>query len=204
MLKRKPFIIIALIILLILLLGNFRTYLVLGASDLPTFYSGDKVIINRSAYDITIPFSSLKLFSWRKPDRGDMILCNFSRTRTKDFWLKRIIGIPGDTIEIRKNRIFINHRPMRYEIIRKEGFNLPEHDAIGDILAIETGFGLYHTVALSEAENIISNFGPLVVIEDHYFVLGDNRTNSLDSRFLGLVDRREIFGKFLFRIYRKE
>ncbi|MCB0806908.1 MAG: hypothetical protein KDC05_14010, partial [Bacteroidales bacterium] len=60
---------------IILLLGNFRTYLVLGASDLPTFNSGDKVIINRSAYDVTVPFSSVKVFPWRKPDRGDMVLC---------------------------------------------------------------------------------------------------------------------------------
>jgi signal peptidase I len=204
MLNRKPVIIGSAIILMVLLLGNFRTYLVLGASDLPTFYSGDKVIINRSAYDVTIPFSSFKLFPWRKPDRGDMILCYFSRTGTDEFWLKRIIGIPGDTIEIRKNKIYINHQPMRYQVLKKEGFDLPEKDHIGDILAIETGLGLNHTVAISETENIISNFGPLIVMDNHYFVLGDNRANSLDSRFLGLVNRNEVFGKYLFRIYRKD
>jgi signal peptidase I len=204
MLNRKLLIAGFVIIIFVLMLGNFRTYLVLGASDLPTFYSGDKVIINRSAYDITVPFSSHKLMSWRSPNRGDMILCNFTRTGTSDFWLKRIIGIPGDTIEIRKNRIFINRQPMRYMVLKKDGFDLPDHDEIGDILAIETGFGLNHTIAMSETENIISNFGPMVVKKGHYFVLGDNRTNSLDSRFLGLVNRNEIFGKYLFRIYRKE
>ncbi|MCB2220985.1 MAG: signal peptidase I [Bacteroidetes bacterium] len=203
MLIKKPYIIGSLIILLALLLGNFRTYLVLGSSDLPTFYSGDKVIINRSAYDVTIPFSSLKIFPWRSPGRGDMILCYFSRTGTNEFWLKRIIGIPGDTIEIRKNKILINHQPMRYQVLKKEVYNLPDKDE-SDILAIETGLGLYHTVAMSETENIISNFGPMVVLDNHYFVLGDNRTNSLDSRFLGLVNRNEIFGKYLFRIFRKE
>ena len=93
---------------------------------------------------------------------------------------------------------------MRYKVLKKDGFNLPEHDGIGDILAIETGFGVNHTVAMSETENIISNFGPLVITDAHYFVLGDNRANSLDSRFLGLVNRDEIFGKYLFRIFRKD
>ncbi len=204
MLKRKPFILSAAIIAMLMLLGNFRTYLVLGASDLPTFYSGDKVIINRSAYDVTIPFSSLKVFPWRKPGRGDMVLCYFTRTGTKDFWLKRIIGIPGDTIVIRKNKIYINRQPMRYEVLKKDGFTLPETEEVGDILAVESGMGLYHTVAIPESESIISNFGPMVVQDDHYFVLGDNRANSLDSRFLGLVNRNEIYGKYLFRIFRKE
>jgi len=204
MLIKKPYIIGSLVILLALLLGNFRTYLVLGASDLPTFYSGDKVIINRSAYDMTLPFSSLKLFPWREPARGDMILCYFTKTKADDFWLKRIIGIPGDTIEIKRNKIYINHQPMRYQVLKKDGFDLPGQDDVGDILAIESGFGLNHTVAMSETQNIISNYGPMVVADDHYFVLGDNRTNSLDSRFLGQVSRDEIFGKYLFRIFRKD
>lgn len=204
MFRMRSFVFGLLLVVFIMLIGNFRTYLVLGASDLPTFYSGDKVIINRSAYDITMPFSSMKLFPWRSPGRGDMILCRFSRTGSKEYWLKRIIGMPGDTIEIRNNRIFINRQPMRYEILKKDGFQIPRNDKIGDILAIETGFGLYHTVALSDTKNIISNFGPMVVRDNHFFVLGDNRTNSLDSRFLGLVNRNEIFGKYLFRIFRKD
>ncbi|MCB0807029.1 MAG: signal peptidase I, partial [Bacteroidales bacterium] len=80
----------------------------------------------------------------------------------------------------------------------------PQNEGVGDILAIESGLGLYHTVTYSVSENIISNFGPLVVKPDYYFVLGDNRANSLDSRFLGLVNRNEIYGKYLFRIFRKE
>lgn len=202
--KKKPIIVLIVILMLVLWLGNFRTYLVLGASDMPTFFSGDKVIINRSAYDITMPFSNVKIFPWRKPARGDMILCQFSRKQSNDFWLKRIIGIPGDTIEIRRNKIFINRNPMRYEILKRSSFHFPNNQVLGEVLAIESGFGVNHIVAMSGSENIISNFGPMVVDQNHYFVLGDNRANSLDSRFLGLINRHEIYGKFLFRIYRKE
>jgi len=189
--------------ILFLFLGNFRTYLVLGESDLPSFASGDKIIINRSAYDITIPFSNVKVNGWRQPDRGDMILCYFDKSDKTDFWLKRIIGLPGDTIQIKKNKIFINRKQLKYEIIKKETFAAQMEGSLSDFIAVESGKGLEHFVTFSESENILSNFGPMIISNDHYFVLGDNRTNSLDSRFLGLVPRKHIFGKYLFRIYRK-
>ncbi len=193
---------ITLAVLVIAFLGNFRTYMVAGESDLPTFASGDKVIINRSAYDVTIPFTNLKFLPWRAPARGDMVLCFLEKKSNGDFWLKRIIGIPGDTILIRSNKIYINNRPLRYEILKKESLVHNDGDAVGEIIAIEKGLGLEHLVSFSETENIVSNFGPLVVNDEHYFVLGDNRFNSLDSRFLGQVPRQDIFGKYLFRIYK--
>lgn len=190
-------------ILLIVFAGNFRTYLVMGESDLPTFVNGDKVIINRSAYDMTIPFTNLKFLPWSEPSRGDMVLCYLQKKGNGDFWLKRIIGMPGDTIQIRSNRIFINNKPLKYEILKKESIVTEDTEGLGDIIAIESGFGLQHTVSYASAKSIISNFGPLIVSEDHYFVLGDNRYNSLDSRFLGQVPRQHVYGKYILRIYRK-
>ena len=193
---------LVLVLMIIFFLGNFRTYMVMGESDLPTFGSGDKVIINRSAYDMTIPFTSLKFMPWRAPSRGDMILCRLEKKSNGDFWLKRVIGVPGDTILIRANKVFINNNPLRYEVIKKESLAGRDAEALGEIIAIEKGQGLDHTVSFSTRENIVSNFGPLVIDEEHYFVLGDNRFNSLDSRFLGQVPRQDIFGKYLFRIYK--
>lgn len=202
MLKRKSTNYLITALLIIVFVGNFRTYMVMGESDLPTFENGDKVIINRSAFDITIPFTSLKLLSWRAPSRGDMILCHLKKKNNMDFWLKRIIGMPGDTIQIRSNKIFINNKQLKYTVLKKESMLNYQAESLGDIVALETGFGLDHTVTYSETENIISNIGPMVVADEHYFVLGDNRYNSLDSRFLGQVPRQNIFGKYLFRIYR--
>jgi signal peptidase I len=131
-----------------------------------------------------------------------MVLCSLKRQAQGDFWLKRIIGLPGDTIVIRGNKVFINNTPLKYEVLKKESLAPPDPDVLGEIIAIEKGFGLSHTVSFSVTENIISNLGPLVVDEEHFFVLGDNRFNSLDSRFLGQVPRQDIFGKYLFRIYK--
>lgn len=194
---------ISLALMMIIFVGNFRTYLVLGESDLPTFINGDKVIINRSGYDLTMPFTNFKIFSWRSPSRGDMVLCYLKRKGNGDFWLKRIIGIPGDTVQIRSNKIFINNIQLKYELIKKESIPQVPFEGLGDIIAIESGMGLSHTVSFSSTENIISNFGPLIVAKGHYFVLGDNRYNSLDSRLLGQVPRHQLFGKYLFRIYRQ-
>jgi len=201
--KNKYFGYFSIFFLTLLLIGNFRTYLVLGESDLPSFISGDKVIINRSAYDLTLPFTDQRIFPWRNPNRGDMILCYFKKNENKDFWLKRIIGMPGDTIRIKNNKIFINRKQLKYEILKKETFRDYNQNEFGELIAIESGYGLKHLVTYSETENILSNFGPLVITNGHYFVLGDNRVNSLDSRFLGLVPRQKIFGKYLFRLYRK-
>lgn len=174
----------------------------MGKSDMPTFENGDKVIINRSAYDITLPFTSEKLAPWRSPSRGDMILCYLRKKDNGDFWLKRIIGLPGDTVRIRKNKIFINNRQLKYEVLKKESIKTSYPNELADIVAIESGFGLKHLVTYADNVNMVSDYGPVVIPEKQYFVLGDNRANSLDSRFLGLVPRHDIFGKYLFRIYR--
>jgi len=204
MVRRRNIGYLVLILAAIYSLGNFRTYIVMGESDLPTFLSGDKVIINRSAYDLTLPFSSIKFLSWRSPSRGDMILCRLEKKNNGEFWLKRVIGIPGDTIRIRGNKVYINRTPLKYEVLRKDGLPGIDESALGDIVAMESGMGLEHTVTYSGTENIISNYGPLIIAEDHYFVLGDNRFNSMDSRLLGQVPRNDIYGKYLFRIYKKD
>lgn len=199
--KKRYFNYLIFAILLIIFAGNFRTYLVMGESDLPTLNNGDKVIINRSAYDMTIPFTNLKILPWHAPARGDMVLCYLKKKGNGDFWLKRIIGMPGDTIQIRSNKIFINNKQLKYEVLKKESLS-QQTAGLGDIVAIESGMDLKQTVSYSSTENILSNLGPIVVSHNHYFVLGDNRYNSLDSRFLGQVPRKHVFGKYIIRIYR--
>jgi len=171
--------------------------MVMGASDAPTFSSGDKVIINRSAYDLTFPFSNLKFISIAKPERGDMVLCKVKKRDNGDYWLKRIIGLPGDTIELKKNKIFINRTPLKYEFISKESFGFVEDRLIGDHFARESGQGFQHHISFSEKNGLLPNYGPIIVKQNHYFVLGDNRDNSMDSRLFGSVHRNHIYGKYL-------
>ncbi len=177
----KKFLISVLSVLffLIITLGTFRTYLVLGASDAPTFSSGDKVIINRSAYDITLPFLNLKIIRISQPERGDMVLCKVKKRDTGDYWLKRIIGLPGDTIELKQNKITINQKPLKYELLSKESFEPLTEKPIGKYFARESGQGLEHNISFSNKKGLLANYGPIVIKKDHYFVLGDNRDNSL-------------------------
>ena len=195
----KKFLICVLSILFffIIILGTFRTYLVMGASDAPTFSSGDKVIINRSAYDITFPFSNLKFVSISKPERGDMVLCKVKKRDNGDYWLKRIIGLPGDTIELRQNKIYLNRKPLKYEILALESFENLEKKLIGENFARESGYGLLHYISFSNKDGLLANYGPIIIKQDHYFVLGDNRDNSMDSRLFGTVHRNHIYGKYL-------
>jgi len=195
----KRFLISVLFVLIffIIMLGTFRTYLVMGASDEPTFQSGDKVIINRSAYDITLPFSNLKLISIGQPERGDMVLCKVKKRDNGNYWLKRIIGLPGDTIELRQNKIYINRIPLKYEILNRESFDLTEENLTGNSFARESGLGLQHYISFSNKNGLLANYGPVIVKQNHYFVLGDNRDNSMDSRLFGMVHRNNIFGKYL-------
>ena len=200
----KNFLISVLLVLFFftIMLGTFRTYMVMGASDAPTFSSGDKVIINRSAYDITFPFLNLKFISIGQPERGDMVLCKVKKRDNGDYWLKRIIGLPGDTIELRQNKIYINRQPLKYEFLTKESFEPQKENIIGEYIARESGMGFHHNISFSNKNGLLPNYGPIIVKQNHYFVLGDNRDNSLDSRLFGSVHRNHIYGKYLLMLSR--
>jgi signal peptidase I len=185
------------IILLIAILGTFRTYIVMGESDAPTLISGDKVIINRSAFDLTLPFSNLKIVKLGKPERGDMVLCKVKKKDNGHYWLKRIIGLPGDTIELKQNKLYINHVPLKYEFLSQENFQMVDEMLAGDNFARESGLGLQHFISFSNTKGLLANYGPVIVKQDHFFVLGDNRDNSMDSRLFGSVHRNHIYGKYL-------
>lgn len=189
--------VLSILIIFIITLGTFRTYLVLGSSDAPTFSSGDKVIINRSAYDITFPFLNLKIISIGHPKRGDMVLCKVKKRDNGDYWLKRIIGLPGDTIELKQNKITINKKPLKYEFLSKESFEPLTEKLIGEYFARESGQGLEHNISFSNKNGLLANYGPVIIKKDHYFVLGDNRDNSMDSRLFGSVHKKHIYGKYL-------
>lgn len=171
--------------------------MVSGNSDVPTFISGDKLIINRSAFDLTLPFSNLQIFRIGKPERGDMVLCQVKEKDQKYYWLKRIMGMPGDTIELRQNKIYVNRTQLKYEFISKESFEIKDESLIEEYFARETGLGLEHIISFSDKKGLLANYGPIVVKQNHFFVLGDNRDNSLDSRLFGMVHRNRIYGKYI-------
>lgn len=141
----------------------------------PTLLVGDHILVNKFIYGIKlrIPFTALNysLVPISSPKRNDVVVFIFPKDTSKDF-IKRVIGLPGDTILIKDKKIFINNQPMD-----------DAHGTFSDLRIIP------------EMEQPRDNAGPIVVPPNKIFVMGDNRDESYDSRFWGFVDLKQVLGK---------
>ncbi len=160
----------------------------------PTIVEGDRIFVNKAAYDLRLPFTLRRLASWGDPQRGDIVVL-FSPADGRRL-VKRVIGTPGDRIEVREGRLLINgeladYGPLEQEIIAAVG---PEEQAAYRF-ANEKIDGNEHPVMLAPWVLASSYFGPTTVPEGSYFMMGDNRGNSRDSRFFGFVSRKLIVGR---------
>jgi signal peptidase I len=141
----------------------------------PTIYAGEEVVVNKLAYDLKVPFTLHRLAEWAAPARGDIVV--FFRPGDGERLVKRVVGLPGDVIAMRDDRLFINGRGLAYR------------DGLEDLT------GVVHRVMELPERPAIRNFGPIRVPEGSYFMMGDNRDNSADSRYFGFVPRERIVGK---------
>lgn len=162
-----------------------------SGSMIPTLLVGDHILVSKLAYGLQWPqdcrfrisfppvtcYTSRLLLRFGEPQRGDIIVFRYPEDEDKDF-IKRIVGVPGDTIELRNKVVYVN------------GVPLPDK---GYTQRVDPGI-------IDGAINPRDNFGPVTVPENSYFVMGDNRDQSLDSRFWGYVTADKIKGK-AFRIY---
>jgi signal peptidase I len=162
----------------------------------PTVLEGDVVFVNKLAYDLKIPFTTIHLAHWADPARGDVVVCFAPDDGTR--LLKRVIGRPGDTIELRNEQLFINGFSAGYIAMA------PTDSRLRDMAAAERGDALFareelgshaHTIMVLPRRAALRTFAPFTLTADHYFMMGDNRDNSKDSRFFGVVDRRQIVGR---------
>jgi signal peptidase I len=160
----------------------------------PTILDGDLIYVNKIAYDLRFPLTLHRLAKWSDPERGDIIVFFSPEDGTR--LVKRVIGEPGDTVEMRANTLFINDEPIAYTRVDPEYTEeLPRNLKHRCIVAIENLEGFTHPVMSIPSIPAARSFGPVTVPEDHYFVMGDNRDNSRDSRYFGFVDRKSIVGK---------
>jgi signal peptidase I len=150
----------------------------------PTIIEGDRIFVNKLAYDVMVPLTHLSLYRFADPRRGDIVVFDSKAADTR--LVKRVIGVPGDIVEMRDNRLRINGIEARYSSIERTP------DAI---FATESYGGMTHRIELDPAAvSRYSSFGPVEVPQGSYLVLGDNRDNSADSRVRGFIPRREIVG----------
>jgi signal peptidase I len=150
----------------------------------PTILEGDRILVNKLAYDFKIPLTHILIHKFADPERGDIVIFDSKLADTR--LVKRVIGLPGDTVEMKSNRLTINNIEAQYSNIEY---------AADAIFAIESYLGMSHRIELARTgENRLSAFGPVKVPKDRYLVLGDNRDNSADSRVYGFIPREEIVG----------
>jgi signal peptidase I len=160
----------------------------------PTILVGDRVLVNKLAYDLKVPFTTWHIAEWSNPQRGDIVVFFSPKDGTR--LVKRVIGLPGDTVELRNDQLIINGQPVDYT-------NL-DSTISGQLSGPERAHGIFsteqlpahpHAVMAINGVPAMRTFGPVQVSTDHYFMMGDNRDNSFDSRYFGAVDRGQIVGR---------
>jgi signal peptidase I len=168
--------------------------LVPSGSMKPTILEGDRVFVNKLAYDLKIPFTTLHLAEWSNPRRGDIVVFYSPKDGTR--LIKRTIGLPGDVVELRNDRLMINGEVVEYKPIAEELLrDTAAVDRAGSEYASEQLPGRSHLVAGIPAVPAKRDFGPYRVPQGCYFMMGDNRDNSFDSRYFGAVKRDRILGR---------
>ncbi len=170
-------------------------FLVPSGSMEPTILIGDHVLTNRLAYDAKLPFTNISLAHLDDPQRGDIVVFDSPRDGTR--LIKRLIGLPGDVIELRANHLIVNGEQASYTPLSAEQVaELGEHLAPNQLAFEEQLGGLSHPVFVSDHRaNTYASFGPVQVPAEHYLMLGDNRDNSGDSRVFGFVSRHLLIGR---------
>lgn len=174
------------IILMIVFRSSFADWNTVPTGSMkPTILEGDRILVNKLSYDLKIPLTHIQVAVFDDPERGDIVI--FDSKAADNKLVKRVIGVPGDVVALRNNRLIINGVSARYTD------TVSGADAV---YAVESYARFSHRVKFApEGFSRSGNFGPVTVPKNHYFVLGDNRDNSADSRFIGFVPRKEIVGK---------
>lgn len=153
----------------------------------PTIMIGDRVFVNKLAYDLKIPYTTIHLMKWSDPQRGDIVV--FYSPADRKRLIKRVVGMPGDELSMHQNRLFINGKEIDYET-QNESVSGSEKRILNEMLG-----DVSHSVMLAPSRSSMDSFGPIAIPEGKYFMMGDNRDNSSDSRVFGFVDRKAIVGR---------
>jgi signal peptidase I len=162
----------------------------------PTILCGDVVFINKLAYDLKVPFTRSRLAHWGDPARGDIVVCFAPDDDTR--LVKRVVGLPGDLLELRHETLFINGQPAAYASLPADARGVrdvePAERAVARFAREQLGSRSHAVMALPR-QPAIRSFPPVRVPAGKYLVMGDNRDNSRDSRFFGFMPRRDIIGE---------
>jgi signal peptidase I len=192
--SKRRFLLIAILALLVFSVPSYAwVYVLTGPSDAPTLLRGDKVMVNHAAYWLRLPHSQIQLLRLSHPKRGDLVLIQRPDNPARAF--KRVMGLPGETIEVRDNRLIIDGRPLSLKELPRGDFAwVPASHKMGTAVFDEEG----HWAAFTPGGGQFPNMAPIHLASGEYFLLGDNRDVSLDCRVWGPLGEGAILGKIVF------
>lgn len=187
------------LLVVVIVTSTFRSavadwYDVPTGSMKPTILEGDRIFVNKIAYDLKIPFTAVGLARWKNPVRGDVVV--FYSPFDGKRLVKRVVGAPGDLIEIRNSRVYVNGKPAAYEPVPEEMLRyIPSEELQFHAVSVEKIGTQEHPVMMMPDRASFRWMAPTRVPRAYYFVMGDNRDNSFDSRGFGFVSRDRIVGR---------
>ncbi|GFZ99615.1 signal peptidase I [Dyella caseinilytica] len=158
----------------------------------PTIQIGDRILVDKAAYDIRVPLTHISLIHLADPQRGDIVVLDSHAANER--LVKRVIGLPGDEVALRDNMLYINGVAATYSPVNVQGIHDDQQDPAR--YEMESLGHLQHLIRLSiYRPSEMRDFGPITVPTGQYLLMGDNRDNSMDSRYLGFFPRNEIVGR---------
>lgn len=185
-------------LMFLMLFGIFRTAVadwnpIPSASMHPNLLEGDVVFVNRLAYNVKLPLTDIVLGRTGEPRRGDIV--TFSSPANGTRLIKRVIALPGDRVEMRNEQLIINGQQAGYATIGRATETIK---GVGEIAAVRVGESLgdrSHAIQLMPQLQARRDFAQVTVPAGQYMMLGDNRDNSEDSRYIGMVPRALLIGR---------
>jgi len=186
------------LLVILLVITSFRSAIadwndVPTGSMRPTILEGDRIVVNKLAYDLKLPYAGWRLASWDDPAHGDIVVL-FSPGDGKRL-VKRVVGLPGDQVAVRGGALIVNGTTLRYSPLDAGMVTALDLDEPLPILAAEELGEARHAVMLAARPAWHESFPTITVPDGQYFVMGDNRDRSLDSRHFGPVERDRIVGR---------
>lgn len=197
----------ALLIVFMIRSSIIEPFKIPSGSMIPTLLIGDHIFVNKFAYGFKIPFSDLitdhpiYLIKRDPPKRGDIIVFMYPKDESF-YYIKRVVGVPGDTVEIRNKVLYINNQKMNQDLVGSpqsdqvfKTLDDPKYTSGNLDLYTEHLDGTDHSILLDKNNFMGEMSGPITVPPDSLFVMGDNRDFSNDSRFWGFVPMKNVKGK---------
>jgi len=185
-------------LLFIVCFGLFRTAVadwnpIPSGSMRPTLLEGDVVFVNRLAYDVKVPLTDFSIVATGEPRRGEIVTFHSPKDGTR--LIKRVVGLPGDTVALRGDVLYVNGVAASYSEPVRVTEDVPGWGEVRALRVTERIAGSRREVQYLPGIRAMRDFGPIVVPQGSCFMMGDNRDDSADSRYIGPVPRRLIIGR---------